>query len=67
MTRRATNAILARIDEGTLDPAETLRNLLGFMSEADVAEFAEAHELVDEPEEDDDNDDNDEEDDASDD
>lgn len=39
-TRQVTNQILAAVEEGTLDRDTLIRDLLMWMSESDVADFA---------------------------
>jgi len=46
MTRRVTNKLLEMMEEGALDAEVLVRSCLCFMSEADVAEMAEANELL---------------------
>lgn len=55
MTREATNKILELVDEGILDAKQVLTMALGYMSEFDVADMADANELF--STEDEDNDD----------
>jgi hypothetical protein len=53
--RKVTNQILEQVQQGLLDKDNLIRDLLGWMSEADVAEFAERNDYVschDEEEED---------------
>lgn len=50
MTRESTNRILELMDEGAIDAKTLARDLLNYMSEADVTEFAHAHELIDDEE-----------------
>jgi hypothetical protein len=59
--RRVTVQLLEGLDDGSIDPKKLAKDLLGYMSEADVADFAESEGYVDEDEdEDEDEDDEDE-------
>jgi hypothetical protein len=45
-SRRATAAVLDAVEAGTLDPTETLRTALAYMSEDEVADMARINELL---------------------
>ena len=45
-SRRATSDLIDLAEQGVIDWETLARNLLGWMSEADVAEFAEANEYL---------------------
>lgn len=45
-TRKITNKLIELMEEGALDPEVVAKAALAFMSEADVAEMAEAEELL---------------------
>lgn len=60
-TRKATNKLLEMLDNGELDAASVLRDALGWMSESDVSEFAQANQYFDDDDGDDDDDDDDDE------
>lgn len=58
MTREATKRILEMVDEGSLDPRQLARDLLGYLSEDDVRDFAHRNDIpVDDDGEDFDDDD----------
>lgn len=42
--RKATNKLIDMMDEGRIDPSDLAKNLMGYMSEADVADFAQYNE-----------------------
>ena len=44
--RKVTNQILEQVQQGLLDKDNLIRDLLGWMSEDDVAEFAERNDYV---------------------
>lgn len=44
--RKVTNQILEQVQQGLLDKDTLIRDLLGWMSEDDVAEFAERNDYV---------------------
>ncbi len=50
MARKITNMILEMVAEGTLDKDQLIRDLLMWMSETDVEEFAERNGLLDDEE-----------------
>lgn len=54
-TRKYTNLLLEAVSDGVLDAEQTLANLLGYLSEAQVAAFV-SDELVDDTDEDEDED-----------
>lgn len=47
MARKTTNMILEMVAEGTLEKEQLIRDLLMWMSETDVEEFAERNGLLD--------------------
>ena len=51
MARKTTNLILDMVAEGTLEKEQLIRDLLMWMSESDVEEFAERNGLLDDEEE----------------
>ena len=51
MARKTTNLILDMVAEGTLEKEQLIRDLLMWMSEADVEEFAERRGILDDEEE----------------
>lgn len=51
MARKTTNLILDMVAEGTLEKEQLIRDLLMWMSETDVEEFAERNGLLDDEEE----------------
>ena len=44
--RKATNTLLQAVEQGTIDKDVLIRDLLGWMSEADVAEFADRNDYI---------------------
>ena len=42
MTRKFTNKLIEAVDEGIIDARQLAANLLGYMSERDVEDFARA-------------------------
>jgi len=42
MTRKITNKLLEAVDEGIIDARQLAANLLGYMSEREVEDFAQA-------------------------
>lgn len=58
-TRRFTRTLLEMVDEGLLDAKQVLRDALNYMSEADVAEFADVNGYLEEEEVDEDLDEDD--------
>lgn len=54
MTRKVTTQLYAMVEDGTLDRDTLIRECLSYMSEADVADMAQASGLVEDgkPEED---------------
>jgi hypothetical protein len=53
MTRKFTIKFLEGMDEGTIDPNRLAQNLLGYMSEREVEEFAHREGYFDHEEEED--------------
>lgn len=47
MVRKYTKQLLQMVEDSVLDPMTLIQDLLGYMSEADVQDFMETHELVD--------------------
>lgn len=45
-SRAYTCALLEMVDEGIIDPIKLVQDLLGWMSESDVAEFALRNEYI---------------------
>lgn len=45
-SRRVTNQLLDLVDEGVVDRDSLIRDLLGWMSEEDVAEFARRNDYI---------------------
>lgn len=54
MAREATNRILEMVEEGVLDRDTVIRNLLGWMSEDEVRDFAECEQYFEFEEDEDD-------------
>ncbi len=53
MTRKFTKALLAKVDDGVLEPRAVLLSALNYMSEADVEDLCGNEGFLDEPDEDD--------------
>ena len=51
MTRKFTNKLIEAMDEGLINPVILAQNLLGYMSEREVEEFARAEGYFDHVEE----------------
>lgn len=49
-TRKVTNKLFEMLDNGELNAASVLRDVLGWMSESDVSEFAQANQYFDDDE-----------------
>ena len=47
MSRKYTNKLLERLQEGTMSPLEVAETAIGFMSEDDVADMCRANDWVD--------------------
>lgn len=58
--RKATNKLIDMLDSGEIDAAQLAKGLLGYMSEADVADFAESEGYIEEETDEDDSDEDDE-------
>lgn len=56
MSREVTTKLLDKVEQGHINKDIMIRDLLGWMSEADVQEFALANDYVDEPEDEEDGD-----------
>ena len=53
MPRKFTNQLIELIDDGVIDPAQLAIELLGWLSEDEVREFAERYRYITEDEEED--------------
>ena len=54
MSRKATTQLLEMVDEGIIDKDSLIADLLGWMSEDEVAEFARRNDYIQDTEEDED-------------
>lgn len=54
MSRKATTQLLEMVDEGLIDKDSLIADLLGWMSEDEVAEFARRNDYIQDTEEDED-------------
>lgn len=52
MSRKVTDELIDMLDSGAIDAAKLAKELLGYMSEADVADFAHCEGYVEEQEDD---------------
>jgi len=52
MTREATNKLIEMVDDGVLDARAVLMSALGYMSEDDVRDMAEAEGFINEEDDD---------------
>jgi hypothetical protein len=58
--RKVTNQLLDMLDSGQIDASKLAKDLLGYMSEYDVADFAHCEGYVEEEEDDEDEDEDEE-------
>ena len=54
MTRKFTNKLIEAMDEGLIDPKKLAQNLMGYMSEREIEDFAHREGYFEHEEEDDD-------------